>query len=77
MKQRLGIAQSIMEYPKLLILDEPMNSLDKDGVEDIRGYINNLKEKGITILNSEDIKKLCDYVYEMDKGVLGIQPKHV
>lgn len=45
MKQRLGIAQAIMEYPKLLILDEPMNRLDKDGVEDIRNYINksNLK----------------------------------
>ena len=46
MKQRLGIAQAIMENPKLLILDEPMNGLDKDGVSDIRKYLLTLKEKG-------------------------------
>lgn len=72
MKQRLGIAQAIMEKPSLIILDEPMNGLDKQGVEDIRNLIFDLKKKGVTILlashNSEDIKFLCDKVYEIDRG---------
>ncbi|SHH34434.1 ATP-binding cassette domain-containing protein [Desulfosporosinus lacus] len=74
MRQRLGIAQAIMEDPSVLILDEPMNGLDKHGVEDIRHLILNLKAEGKTILiashSSEDIAKLCDTVYEMDAGVL-------
>lgn len=74
MRQRLGLAQAIMEDPSLLILDEPFNGLDKEGVADMRGYLLNLKEQGKTILiashNSEDIKLLCDTVYEMDHGVL-------
>lgn len=72
MKQRLGIAQAIMEKPSLIILDEPMNGLDKQGVSDIRNLISDLKKKGSTILlashNSEDIKLLCDKVYEIDRG---------
>ena len=74
MRQRLGLAQAIMEDPDLLILDEPMNGLDKDGVEDMRKYLLNLKEQGKTILiashSAEDIEILCDTVCEMDKGVL-------
>lgn len=74
MRQRLGIAQAIMENPALLILDEPMNGLDKDGVEDMRGLFKELKEDGKTILlcshNAEDIAILCDEVYEMEKGVI-------
>lgn len=74
MRQRLGLAQAIMEEPDLLILDEPMNGLDKDGVADMRKYLLNLKEQGKTILiashSAEDIKILCDTVCEMDKGVL-------
>lgn len=74
MKQRLGLAQAIMENPDLLILDEPMNGLDKDGVSDMRKYLLNLKEQGKTILiashSAEDIEILCDTVCEMDKGVL-------
>ncbi len=74
MKQRLAIAQAIMEEPELIILDEPMNGLDKRGVEDIRQLLLDLKEKGTTILlashNMEDIRYLCDKVYEMDAGVL-------
>ncbi|MCM1228257.1 MAG: ATP-binding cassette domain-containing protein [Clostridium sp.] len=74
MRQRLGLAQAIMENPDLLILDEPMNGLDKDGVEDMRKYLLNLKEQGKTILiashSAEDIEILCDTVSEMDKGVL-------
>ena len=74
MRQRLGLAQAIMENPDLLILDEPMNGLDKDGVTDMRKYLLNLKEQGKTILiashSAEDIEILCDTVCEMDKGVL-------
>lgn len=74
MRQRLGLAQAIMEDPDLLILDEPMNGLDKDGVADMRQYLLKLKEQGKTILlashSAEDISVLCDTVCEMDKGVL-------
>lgn len=74
MRQRLGLAQAIMENPDLLILDEPMNGLDKDGVADMRQYLLDLKSKGKTILiashSAEDIDILCDTVCEMDKGKL-------
>lgn len=72
MRQRLGIAQAIMENPDILILDEPMNGLDNDGVQEIRALLLKLKEEGKTILlashNKEDIAVLCDTVHEMDKG---------
>lgn len=72
MRQRLGIAQAIMEDPEFLILDEPFNGLDKHGVADIRDLILELKKQGKTILlashNSEDIRILCDKVFEMDGG---------
>lgn len=72
MKQRLGVAQVIMEKPRLLILDEPMNGLDKEGVDLIRKFLIKLKEIGVTILisshNSEDIKVLRNKVFELDKG---------
>lgn len=74
MRQRLGLAQAIMENPELLILDEPMNGLDKDGVADMRKYLLDLKNQGKTILiashSAEDIDVLCDSVCEMDKGML-------
>ena len=74
MRQRLGLAQAIVENPELLILDEPMNGLDKDGAADMREYLLELKAQGKTILiashNSEDISALCDTVCEMDKGAL-------
>lgn len=74
MRQRLGIAQAIMEDPDLLILDEPMNGLDNLGVEHIRKVLMELKGKGKTILLAshfkEDIAFLCDEVYQMDAGVL-------
>ena len=74
MRQRLGLAQAIMENPDLLILDEPMNGLDKDGVADMREYLLALKEQGKTILiashSAEDIDILCDTVCEIDKGRL-------
>lgn len=72
MKQRLGIAQAIMEDPDILILDEPMNGLDKEGVADMRALFLDLKKKGKTIIiashNAEDIDKLCDHVWEMEHG---------
>ena len=75
MRQRLGLAQAIMEDPQLLILDEPMNGLDKQGVQDMRRYLLELKANGKTILiashSAEDIEVLCDTVHEMDKGKLG------
>lgn len=72
MKQRLGIAQAIMENPELLILDEPMNGLDNQGVQEIRSLLLELKTMGKTILlashNREDISILCDKVIEIDRG---------
>ena len=74
MRQRLGIAQAIMEEPKLLILDEPMNGLDRQGAEEIRGLFLRLKGEGVTILlashHKEDMELLCDKVYEMEDGYL-------
>lgn len=74
MRQRLGLAQAIMEDPDILILDEPMNGLDKDGVIEMRNYLLDLKRQGKTLLitshNAEDIDVLCDTVCEMDKGKL-------
>lgn len=72
MRQRLGIAQAIMEQPPLLILDEPMNGLDNQGVEDMRRLLLLMKDQGTTILlashNREDIAKLCDETLELDHG---------
>lgn len=72
MRQRLGIAQAIMEDPSLLILDEPFNGLDKNGVAQMRELIKELRGEGKTILlashNQTDIDELCDTVCEMDGG---------
>lgn len=72
MRQRLGIAQAIMENPSILILDEPMNGLDNSGVEEMRKLFLGLKKEGKTILlashGKEDISILCDRVLEMDHG---------
>ena len=74
MKQRLAIAQAIMEDPECLILDEPFNGLDNHGVDEIRSLLLGLKKAGKTILvashNPEDIRILCDEVYEMDDGIM-------
>lgn len=70
MRQRLGIAQAIMENPDVLILDEPFNGLDAATVADMRALLLELKAQGKTILlashNAEDIRTLCDFVYEME-----------
>lgn len=76
MRQRLGIAQAIMEEPRCLILDEPFNGLDKQGVRDMRELIKGLRGEGRTILlashNAADIEALCDTVCEMEAGVLTV-----
>ncbi len=82
MKQRLGIAQAIMENPDLLILDEPFNGLDRTGVENIRQLLLDFRDAGKTILiashYAEDIDKLCDTVHHMDAGVLsGSRPAEI
>lgn len=69
MRQRLGIAQAIMENPDVLILDEPLNGLDKYGVAEIRTLLHELKADGKSILlashNAQDIEELCDDVRDM------------
>lgn len=79
MRQRLGIAQAIMEDPEILIFDEPMNGLDHTGVKEIRDILKSLRDEGKTIIlashNSDDIQELCDTVCEMDAGVLHVKQR--
>jgi ABC-2 type transport system ATP-binding protein len=74
MKQRLAIAQAIMEDKDILILDEPMNGLDVKGIEFFRELFLSLKKEGKTMLmashNREDIEILCDKVYKMENGCI-------
>ncbi len=69
MRQRLGIAQAIMEDPKVLVLDEPFNGLDRYGVVEIRALLKDLKADGKSILlashNAQDIEELCDHVKDL------------
>lgn len=74
MRKKLGIAQAIMENPSILLLDEPMNALDKSSVENMRTVFRKLSsEKGTTILiashSEEDIRILCDKVYAIEDKV--------
>ena len=79
MRQRLGIAQAIMEDPQLLILDEPFNGLDQDGIHEIHDLFQKLKSQGKTILlashSASDISRACDEVFEIRDGVLEKIPK--
>lgn len=74
MRQRLGIAQAIMEDPDILILDEPFNGMDQEGMEEIHSLLNALKAKGKTILlashSAADISRACDVVFEIKDGAL-------
>ena len=76
MKQKLGIAQAIMEDQDILILDEPFNALDYKTYQDIKEIIKELQKEGRTILltshNFEDIEQLCDNIYVIDNGNLKI-----
>lgn len=74
MKQKLGIIQSMMESPSLIILDEPTNGLDDCSIEIVRKLILDYKIKGSTILiashNKEDIEMLSDFIFKIDNGLL-------
>lgn len=72
MKQRITLAQALMEKPAIIMLDEPTNALDEDGIADIRKIILEEKERGALILiashNKEDIELLADKVYIIKDG---------
>lgn len=72
MRQRLGIAQAIMEKPKLLILDEPFNGLDRDGVKKISALFKKMRSSGVTVLLTShypsDLENLCDTITCLDGG---------
>lgn len=72
MKQKLNIAQAIMEKPKLLLLDEPTNALDEESVKDVRKLLLEMKEQGVLIIiashNKEDLEVLCDDLVEIYEG---------
>ena len=76
MKQKLGIAQAIMEKPDLIILDEPTNALDEESIINIREILREEKKRGATILicshNSEDLNLLCDKKFKMVDGSLEV-----
>lgn len=81
MRQRLALAQAVMEDQEILILDEPMNGLDNRGVEEMRKLLLEFRGQGKTILlashSQEDIRVLCDKIYEMDQGeIIGTQWKN-
>lgn len=74
MRQRLGIAQAIMEHPQILLLDEPTSALDPTGAATIHKLINELRTQGLTLVivshNSSEINDLCDTIYRMQDGML-------
>lgn len=73
MKQKLGLIQALMEDPKILILDEPMNALDEESVIKVRNILKQLKQDKIILLsshNKEDIEFLCDDIYEVNNGTI-------
>lgn len=76
MRQRLGIAQAIMENPDVVILDEPMNGLDKNGIQIVKDVLLDLKQQGKTIIMAShyaEDTEICDKIYEMDAGELLLQ----
>ena len=74
MKQRLAIAQAIMEKPSVIMLDEPTNGLDNEGVALVSHLLAEERDRGTIILiashNKDDVFILCDYVYRMESGRL-------
>ena len=74
MKQRLNIAQAVFEKQKIILLDEPTNALDNDGVQLIYKLLKEEKERGalvvITTYHKEDLEEICDVVLEMTEGEL-------
>jgi len=76
MRQRLGIAQALMDKPELILLDEPVNGLDFAGQEEFRKLLQGLRNEGKTIIftshNKEEIEHLADHAYEMVDGQLAL-----
>lgn len=81
MKQKLGIAQVLMENPQILILDEPFNGLDDESAKNIRQILLEEKKKGKLIILAthlkEDIELLCDELYKFDDGVVTKEEKEI
>ena len=79
MKQKIAIAQAIMEQPVLLLLDEPTNALDEESCINIRNIINAEAERGAIVLiashNKEDVETICDEVYFMNEGKLSFKER--
>lgn len=77
MKQRLGIAAAIMELPDIVILDEPLNALDEEGVKCFRNIIAELKEHGSIIIlachDRDELLFLSDHIYKIDQGRISTQ----
>ena len=74
MRQKLAIAQALMEKPELYIMDEPFNGLDKVSTDAVRQLFCKLRTEGKTMLlvshHAEDIENLCDDVYEIQQGII-------
>jgi len=74
MRQRLGIAQAIMEKPALILFDEPTNGLDSNGVAIFSNIVKSMKNTGSSFIivshRKEDINELCDSVYNIENGML-------
>ena len=73
MKQTLGIAQAIMEYPKILLLDEPFNGIDNESVSKIKKYLYSIKKDTIIIIAThykEDIDNFCDIIIKLENGTI-------
>ena len=72
MRQRLGLAQALMEHPDILLLDEPLSGLDNDGVQEMYQILLKQREEGKLIVvashSSEDIRVLCNEIFHFDKG---------
>ena len=74
MRQRLGVAASLLREPRLLVLDEPANGLDPGGIRDMRALVKRLAGSGLTVLLSshdmDEVEEICDNVTIMSRGTV-------